>query len=57
MDAKDDGLGVVMKLRTRINVKGRILSFIKGREVLVLIFMNFKIILNVEVLYILMYFY
>ena len=40
-----------MKLRTRINAKGRTSALIRGREVLALILLNFKTTSNVEVLY------
>lgn len=37
-DAKEEGNNVAMKLRTRINAKGRTSTLIKGREVLAFIF-------------------
>ena len=50
-DSTEDGNNVAMKLRTRINAKGRASTLIKGREVLALILFNFKTTSNVEVLY------
>ena len=46
-----------MKLRTRINAKGRTSTLIKGREILALILLNFKTTSNVEILYTSMYLY
>ena len=40
-----------MKLRTRINAKGRTSTLIKGREILALILLNFRTTSNVEALY------
>ena len=48
-DSKEEGNNVAMKLRTRINAKGRTSTLIKGREILALILLNFKTTSNVEV--------
>lgn len=50
-DSKEEGNNVAMKLRTRINAKGRTSTFLKGREDLALILLNFKTTSNVEVMY------
>ena len=56
-DSKEEGNNVAMKLRTRINAKGRNSILIKGREILALILPNFKTTSKVEVLYTSMHLY
>ena len=55
--SKEEGDNVAMKLRTRINAKGKTSTHIRGREVLALILLNFKTTSNVEVLYTSMHLY
>ena len=55
--SKEEGNNVAMKLRTRINAKGRTSTLIKGKEILALILLDFKTTSNVELLYISVHLY